>query len=113
MESELQARLIRPIVLVLTWLSLKLTVTVWPKQVGFVTAHAAVFFTAIGATFFMFSGTVTCARACARAVALSAGRKMPLTGFSATTSTQECGAHGDVPGNVTVGAAMPLKFCCA
>ena len=48
LESPNCTSLIRPIVLVLTWLSSKLTVTVWPKQPGFVTAHATVFLMAIG-----------------------------------------------------------------
>ena len=39
-----------------TWLSSKLSVMVWPKQLGSVTAHAAVFLSAIGATFFMQIG---------------------------------------------------------
>src|SRR5215831_1438096 len=59
-------RLIRPIVLEATALSSKLTVFDVLKQLG--TMHATVFFTATGATFLKFCGTVTAA--VARALSL-------------------------------------------
>src|SRR4029453_2056521 len=66
---EWHVRSIRPIVLELTLLSSKVTVLLWPKQLG--TMQATVFFTATGATFFSMFGIVTAAIAFAWTVTLS------------------------------------------
>ena len=84
--------------------SVSVSVFCWPKQVGSVTMHAMLLWTAIGATSFSLDGAKTRACASARTVTSSMSKmraKMPGAFAVADTSI--------VPtsGKATVGAGIP------